>query len=89
MNTLSVAIIVRTKDRPVFLARALSNIAEQTFTDYTIALVNDGGETEAVDALLAEQPAEFRSKIQALHRPESTGMEAASPFLSALQTRKG
>lgn len=78
MNTPSVAIIVRTKDRPVFLARALSNIAEQTFTDYTIALVNDGGETKAVDALLAEQPAEFRSKIQALHRPESTGMEAAT-----------
>lgn len=78
MHTPSVTIIVRTKDRPVFLARALSNIAEQTLTDYTVALVNDGGDAGVVDTLLAEQPAEFRSKVLVLHRPESTGMEAAT-----------
>ena len=30
----TVAILVRTKDRPRFLSRTLENIAQQTFTDY-------------------------------------------------------
>ena len=42
----SVAVIVRTKDRPVFLARALQNIAEQRYTQYTVYVVDDGGNQE-------------------------------------------
>ncbi|MBI5632831.1 MAG: glycoside hydrolase family 99-like domain-containing protein [Nitrospirae bacterium] len=38
-----VSIIVRTKDRPVLLKRALQSIAEQTYRPIEVVLVNDGG----------------------------------------------
>ncbi len=39
-----VSIIVRTKDRPVFLKRALRSIASQTYRPLEVVIVNDGGE---------------------------------------------
>lgn len=38
-----VSIIVRTKDRPKLLKRALQSIAAQTYRPIEVALVNDGG----------------------------------------------
>jgi len=38
-----VSIIVRTKDRPKLLMRALQSIASQTYTYIEVVLVNDGG----------------------------------------------
>lgn len=38
-----VTVVVRTKDRPDFLVRALSDIAAQSFTDAAVVVVNDGG----------------------------------------------
>lgn len=72
----NVAIIVRTKDRPLFLKRALTNIAEQTFTNYTVAVVNDGGNPEIVDQLVTE--AKNLTQVKVLHTETSRGMEAAS-----------
>ncbi|MEW6584546.1 MAG: glycosyltransferase [Nitrospirota bacterium] len=39
----SVSIIVRTKDRPILLKRALRSIADQTYRPIEVVLVNDGG----------------------------------------------
>jgi len=39
-----VSIIVRTKDRPKFLVNALRSIAEQTYANLEIVVVNDGGQ---------------------------------------------
>lgn len=49
-----VAIVVRTKDRELLLKRALKGIAAQTFSDYVVAVVNDGGAPLDRDALVAE-----------------------------------
>jgi glycosyltransferase involved in cell wall biosynthesis len=38
-----VSVIVRTKDRPVLLAEALDSLRRQTFSDFEVLLVNDGG----------------------------------------------
>ena len=38
-----VSIIVRTKDRPKLLKRALQSIASQTYRPIEVVLVNDGG----------------------------------------------
>ena len=38
-----VAVITRTKDRPIFLKRALLSVSSQTFSDYIHVVVNDGG----------------------------------------------
>jgi LmbE family N-acetylglucosaminyl deacetylase/glycosyltransferase involved in cell wall biosynthesis len=39
-----VSVIVRTKDRPALLANALKSIANQTYANLEIVLVNDGGQ---------------------------------------------
>lgn len=70
----SVGIVVRTKDRPQFLKRALDSISRQTFTAYKVVVVNDGG--ESVDSLVSEQ---LKDKDFLLFNNEkSLGMEAAS-----------
>lgn len=56
MPSPTVAVLVRTKDRPRFLRRALANIAEQTFTDYTVCVINDGGDESATRAILRASP---------------------------------
>ncbi|MDO4612499.1 MAG: glycosyltransferase [Actinomycetaceae bacterium] len=50
----TVDIILRTKDRPLFLSRALASIAAQTRQDYRVILVNDGGDAATVDGCLAK-----------------------------------
>ena len=78
MSTSRVAIVVRTKDRAKFLARALADIAAQTFTDYTVVVVNDGGAPGPVDEVLASLSAEVGARVQVVHHEVSQGMEAAS-----------
>ncbi len=39
-----ISVILRTKDRPLLLKRALASLANQTFRDFEVVLVNDGGE---------------------------------------------
>ena len=56
MPSPTVAVLVRTKDRPRFQRRALANIAEQTFTDYTVCVINDGGDESATRAILQASP---------------------------------
>lgn len=68
-----VSVIIRTKDRPVLLKRALTSMANQTFKDFEIVLVNDGGED--VTNLLNS----FGSQIQIkyVHYDVSKGRTAA------------
>lgn len=48
-----VGIVVRTADRPEFLARALRDIANQSFPEWCVVVVNDSGERSRVDAVVA------------------------------------
>lgn len=71
-------IITRTKNRPFFLKRAIDSVCRQTHTDWLHVIVNDGGESEPVDSLVASYPESYRKKCKVLHLPKSLGMEAAS-----------
>jgi glycosyltransferase involved in cell wall biosynthesis len=51
VNTPLVSIIVRTKDRPNFLKRALKSIADQDYRPLEVVLVNDGGSELNIDEL--------------------------------------
>jgi len=56
-----VGVIVRTKDRPVFLRRALDDIAAQTLLAREpgiarVVIVNDGGDAERVRQIVAQHP---------------------------------
>ncbi len=77
MSPSSVAIIVRTKDRPVFLKRALEDIARQTYRDYEVVVVNDAGAQAQVNQIV-ESARDSLNTVQVLHRERSTGMEAAT-----------
>ena len=49
-----VTVILRTKDRPGFLRRALADVAAQSYTDANVIVVNDGGNRASVEAVVAE-----------------------------------
>lgn len=54
MPAAEVDVVVRTKDRPLFLRRALRSIGSQTFERWRVILVNDGGDAELVRETVAE-----------------------------------
>ncbi len=86
----SVGVVIRTRDRPVFLARALASVQAQRFRNWHVVLVNDGGEPGPVEALL--EPEEdgaviAASRVTVLHLDPGVGRSAAfNRGLAALDT---
>lgn len=72
-----VAIITRTKNRPLLFERAAKSVGLQTFEDYIWVVVNDGGDLEAVKDVI-ENSVVDRRKILLVSHEKSIGMEAAS-----------
>lgn len=73
-----VAVVVRTKNRPVLLRRALEDIFGQSFEDVAVVVVNDGGDPVPVNALARTWDHLPAGKLTILHHEASKGMEAAS-----------
>ena len=67
-----IAIITRTKDRPIFLKRAIDAVARQKFSDYVHVIVNDGGDVEDFESLIASLPENVKLKIKSFHRTEAS-----------------
>lgn len=72
-----VAIITRTKNRPLLLKRAAQSVARQSYADYIWVVVNDGGDEADVKAVIeaCDVP---RDRIRVISNDRSVGMEAAS-----------
>lgn len=80
-------VVVRTKDRPLMLERALRDITAQRFTDWFAVIVNDGGDATEVDRVLAAMPSGDRSRMTIIHHEDAHGRSAAANAgISALQT---
>jgi glycosyltransferase involved in cell wall biosynthesis len=73
-----VAVVIRTKDRPLLLRRALRSVIEQSFDDWQIILVNDGGAKGPVDDTVAAHAEQLQNRISTIHHDRPKGMEAAS-----------
>ena len=74
MDGSRVAIITRTKDRPLLLRRAIRSVMSQSYPDYIHIIVNDGGDVEKVRSIADEE----NSKA-IIHSMDSKGhMEMAS-----------
>lgn len=73
-----VAILMRTKNRPVLLARALASVRSQTYSNWHLHLINDGGDKEELEALVAPYREVFEGRLTVKHHATSLGMEAAS-----------
>jgi glycosyltransferase involved in cell wall biosynthesis len=74
----TVGIVVRTKDRPYFLARALRSVTAQTYSDWSIIVVNDGGDPAAVAELVTALPEAHRDKVTVLDQTTSLGRAGAA-----------
>lgn len=72
-----VAVITRTKNRPLMLQRALKSVMGQIFTDFDWIIINDGGDPKPVNEIinLAKQQG---IDVIVKHHEISKGMEAAS-----------
>lgn len=78
MNTEQmVAIIMRTKDRPLFLKRAIESVVQQTYNKWILVIVNDGGDARLVNKVIEEYQ-QYGEKIILVNNERSLGMEAAS-----------
>jgi glycosyltransferase involved in cell wall biosynthesis len=73
-----VAIITRTKDRPLLLERAINSVLSQTINDWHMVIVNDGGDPSPVDELVSRYQEQFAGRVSIIHNRDSLGMEAAS-----------
>lgn len=74
-----VTIVMRTYERPVMLARALTSVQKQTFTDWSVVIVNNGGVPSRVDDVVTvARLASPSSDIHVLHLDDRVGMEEAS-----------
>lgn len=72
-----VAVITRTKDRPILLARAAQSVGNQTYTNYIWVVVNDGGDPEPVFDVIGQSDVPSH-QIIVCNNIRSLGMEAAS-----------
>jgi LmbE family N-acetylglucosaminyl deacetylase len=66
-----VSLVVRTKDRPELLARALASVAAGSFRNVEVVLVNDGGRPP-------QPPAQFPLPIVRVELPEDLGRARAA-----------
>jgi glycosyltransferase involved in cell wall biosynthesis len=72
----TVAVVVRTKDRPVLLARALDDVAAQTLVAerpdrVKVVVVNDGGDADRLRALVTSHA--LSARITVVDNPSSLG----------------
>ncbi len=78
MKRSKVAVITRTKNRKILLRRAIESVLGQTFQDWIMVIVNDGGAKKEVVDLVAEYRDKFKDRYLIIHNETSFGMEAAS-----------
>lgn len=71
-------IIMRTKDRPVLLRRALQSVASQDHDSFTLIVINDGGDQLVFENAIEEFKVFFGERLFTISNKQSLGMEAAS-----------
>lgn len=70
----TVAIILRTKDRPLCVPRAIMSIMNQTFKNWQLVIVNDGGNANALDIVLSPFKYQLGERLVVIHHATSLGM---------------
>lgn len=68
-----VAVIVRTKDRPELLRRALESLLGQTYPAWEAVIVNDGGARQPVADIIAAESERIGGRLRVVDHPTSTG----------------
>ncbi|THD42143.1 MAG: glycosyltransferase family 2 protein [Bradyrhizobium sp.] len=71
-----VSVILRTRDRPEFLRRAIASVNAQTFRDIGLCVVNDGGAASETEAIVRGGLAGDIA-VEIIHNPEPLMQPAA------------
>lgn len=75
----SVAIVMRTYERPIMLARAITSVCKQTYPNWSLTIVNNGGVPKVVDDVVAIARISWpEANIHVMHLADRVGMEEAS-----------
>lgn len=72
-----VAVVLRTQDRPLLLARALRSVHAQTHHDLVVWIVNDGGDRDLVEQVVAVSPAAKDERFTVVHHAQPRGRSEA------------
>jgi len=75
---IKVAIITRTKNRPLLLPRAAASVLNQQMKDLVWVVVNDGGSKLDVEGVTQDFRSRSDNEMVVIHNETSAGMEAAS-----------
>lgn len=78
MRKPSVAVITRTKDRPLLLERAIKSVMNQSFEGLMMVIVNDGGSPKPIEELLRKHKRLIAGRVKLINNESSTGMENAA-----------
>ena len=73
-----VAVITRTKNRPLLLPRAAESVLSQRADNLVWVVVNDGGAVDPVEVVVDDFRNKSDHEVVVIHNEESVGMEAAS-----------
>jgi glycosyltransferase involved in cell wall biosynthesis/FMN phosphatase YigB (HAD superfamily) len=73
-----IAIITRTKNRPILLQRSIESVLGQSYQDWLHVIVNDGGDSLGLEALLSVYRDRYGDRLLVLHHDASWGMQEAS-----------
>ncbi|ANY74132.1 hypothetical protein BBD41_16935 [Paenibacillus ihbetae] len=73
-----VAVMVRTKDRPLLLRRAMESILNQTYKNWEIVLINNGGDEGTISAIHSEFICRTSNNIRLINLQRNSFMEVAT-----------
>jgi hypothetical protein len=72
----TVAVVMRTRDRGLLLRRALADVCAQTYQNWRLLVINDGGDPDEVARLVAAEPS-LGDRVTVVHNPAPVGRAAA------------
>lgn len=76
----SVGIVIRTRDRPLFVERALRSVLAQSHSNWSVQLINDGGARDVLDDVVASVAKKIpfpEGRVHVEHLDASVGRSAA------------
>jgi len=73
----SVTIIMRTRDRPALLSRAIASVCGETVADWHLVVVTDGGDAAATNRVIGAHARELDGRVTAIDNDEPRGRAAA------------
>lgn len=68
-----VAVITRTKNRTLLLERCIKNVMGQSFGDFEMVIINDGGDPRPIENLMKKHEKAMDSRIKLVNNRESVG----------------